>query len=331
MASRARYQAAAATLLLALALPLRAGAEPTAQEKETARALMDQGDESFEQKSYAAALKAYAGAHAIMRVPTTAIEVAKAHEALGNLVEARDALLEAIRFPKSSDEPAAYTGARAEAEKRASALGDRIPSIVVKLDGLPQGVEPRVTVDRVALPAAAALLPIKVNPGRHKVLVSSDATYDASQDVDVAERQNVVVPIALKPRPISERPVSSAPGSSRSSSSPLRTAALISGGAGLVGLAVGGFFGLQAKSKQDDADCPGNVCKDEASASTLRSANDAATLSTIAFVAGGALVAGGITLWLVGSSSSPKTASVRLSPMMPASAASGGIAAFGTF
>lgn len=311
-----------------MAIPLRAGAEPTPQEKETARALMDRGDESFERKRYAAALEAYAGAHAIMRVPTTALEVAKAHEALGNLVEARDALLEAMRFPKSPGEPAAYTSARAEAEQRATALGDRIPSIVVALEGLPHGSEPRVTIDRVALPPAAALLPIKVNPGRHQVLVSSDATYDATKDVVLGERQNITVTIALKVRPVSERPTAAAPSSS---GSPLRTAGWITGGVGVAGLVVGTVFGLQASSKQDDANCPGNVCKDEASATTLRSANDAATISTIAFVAGGVLTVGGVTLWLLGSSSSTRTASVRLSPLVPTSSSPAGLAATGTF
>lgn len=311
-----------------MTFPLRASAEPTPQEKETARALMDRGDESFEQKRYAVALEAYAGAHAIMRVPTTALEVAKAHEALGNLVEARDALLEAIRFPKAPGEPAAYTTARKEAEQRATALGDRIPTIVVKLEGLPQGSEPRVTIDRVALPPAAALLPIKVNPGRHQVLVSSDATYDATKDVAVTERQSITVAIALKVRPVSERPIATSPSTS---GSPLRTVGMISGGVGVAGLVLGTVFGLQASSKQDDANCPGNVCKDEASASTLRSANDAATISTIAFVAGGVLTVGGVTLWLLGSNSSTKTASVRLGPLVPTSAGPAGLVATGAF
>ncbi len=329
MASRARTTIAVAGLWVALLATFEAHAEPTAQEKETARALMDRGDDSFEKKSYTAALEAYAGAHAIMRVPTTALEVAKAHEALGNLVEARDALLEAIRFPKSPNEPKAYTEARAEAEKHATALGDRIPSIVIQLQGLPQGTQPRITVDRVSLPPAAALLPIKVNPGRHVVVVSSDATHDARKDVDVVEHQNVTVPIALSARPASERPAPVEPSTTTSSGSPLRTVGLITGGVGLAGLAVGTIFGLQASKKQDDASCPGNVCKDEASAGTLRSANDAATISTIGFVAGGVLAAGGITLWLLGSGRSSKTASVRVSPVGAWSSV--GIAAAGTF
>jgi len=304
-------------------VPLHAGAEPSPQEKETARALMDQGDERFEEKGYAAALQAYVGAHAIMRVPTTALEVAKAHEALGNLVEARDALLEAVRYPKSAGEPAAYTTARVDAERHATLLGERIPSVVVKVDGLPQGHDLHVAVDGVALPPAAALLPIRVNPGRHRLVASSDVTHDASKDVELAERQNITVALSLKPRPASEIAATTSPGSSGST---LRTAGMIGAGVGFAGLVVGTMFGLQASSKQDAADCPNNVCRDDAAASTLRSANDAATISTVGFIAGGVLTAAGATLWLLGSSRSSKTATVRVTPAGPA-----GLLAVGTF
>lgn len=292
---------ATAALLLTLLLPIAARAgEPTPQEKETARALMDQGDERFEEKNYEAALKAYVGAHAIMRVPTTALEVAKAHEKLGHLVEARDALLEAVRFPKGENEPAAFTTARIDAERHAQELGERIPSLLVNIEGAVAGYEAHLTVDRVALPPAAAQLPIKLNPGHHVVLVSSDATYDASAEADLVERQTASVTIKLSPKPISER--------GRKNPSPaLRTAALLTGGVGVVGVGIGAFFGLQASSKQDDANCPDNRCKDAASAEMLRDASSSATLSNVGFIAGGLLVAAGVTMFILSASSPEKT------------------------
>lgn len=48
---------------------------------------MDQGDALFEARDFAGALRAYRAAHAIMGVPRTAIEVAKAEVALGRFVE----------------------------------------------------------------------------------------------------------------------------------------------------------------------------------------------------------------------------------------------------
>src|SRR5262249_44553309 len=55
-----------------------AAGAPSAADRETARKLLDDGDAAFEKKDYDGALKAYAAAHAIMHVPTTGIEVAKA-------------------------------------------------------------------------------------------------------------------------------------------------------------------------------------------------------------------------------------------------------------
>ncbi|HVJ15557.1 MAG TPA: hypothetical protein VM686_08950, partial [Polyangiaceae bacterium] len=85
---------------------------------------------------------------------------------------------------------------------------------------------------------------------------------------------------------------------------PLRTIGLIVGGAGLVSLGVGGFFGLQAQSLNEDSKADGhcdaqNQC-DATGGEKREDAKSAATVSTIAFVAGGVLTATGVTLFLVG-------------------------------
>ena len=76
---------------------------------------------------------------------------------------------------------------------------------------------------------------------------------------------------------------------------------LIVGGAGVVGIGLGAFFGLQASSKWSDAkgkcaDYPYGCSSD---AADLRSsARSRGTASTVAFIAGGALLATGIVLYL---------------------------------
>jgi hypothetical protein len=71
-------------------------------------------------------------------------------------------------------------------------------------------------------------------------------------------------------------------------------------GVGVAGLAVGTIFGLKASSKNDDAASHGssnNVC--DADGIRLDSdGRDAATVSTIAFIAGGVLAAGGLVVVL---------------------------------
>jgi hypothetical protein len=73
-------------------------------------------------------------------------------------------------------------------------------------------------------------------------------------------------------------------------------------GAGVVGVGLGAFFGLRAQSKNDDslALCrPDDPSRCTAEGKSLRDdAAGAATVSTIGFVAGGALLAGGVVLLL---------------------------------
>jgi serine/threonine-protein kinase len=71
------------------------------------------------------------------------------------------------------------------------------------------------------------------------------------------------------------------------------------GGAGVVGVALGTVFGLDAKSKLDDsgAHCgAGNVC-DAAGVELRDDAIGAGTRSTIAFVVGGVMLAAGVILY----------------------------------
>jgi hypothetical protein len=97
--------------------------------------------------------------------------------------------------------------------------------------------------------------------------------------------------------------------------SPLRIVALVTGGVGVVGLGVGTAFGLVAMSKQSSANCPKNVCPSDPAAQTIRDAESAGTISTIAFVAGGVLAATGVVLFVVAPKApSTSAASLRVTP-----------------
>jgi serine/threonine-protein kinase len=96
------------------------------------------------------------------------------------------------------------------------------------------------------------------------------------------------------------RPAPAREPTSRSSALPAVGVAL--GVAGVVGLAVGTGFGLAARSKSDSAKpfCNGGACTSQRGVDDLHDASNSATVSTVAFVAGGALLAGGIALYLWG-------------------------------
>jgi serine/threonine-protein kinase len=93
-----------------------------------------------------------------------------------------------------------------------------------------------------------------------------------------------------------------------------RTLALITGGAGVVGLGVGTAFGLTAFSKHSEymTHCNGNIC-DSMGVSEHGDAASAATISTIAMTAGLVLVAGGAVLWFTAPKDAPMTA-IRVVP-----------------
>ncbi|HEX2685191.1 MAG TPA: hypothetical protein VHN14_01170 [Kofleriaceae bacterium] len=79
-----------------------------------------------------------------------------------------------------------------------------------------------------------------------------------------------------------------------------RTAGLVTGAVGVVGLGIGGVYGFIAKSKNDQASdiCNGNACVDQRGVTLTDEAHRAALVSTVSFIVGGAIVAGGIGLYL---------------------------------
>jgi hypothetical protein len=86
-----------------------------------------------------------------------------------------------------------------------------------------------------------------------------------------------------------------------SSGSSQKTIAYVVGGVGLAGIVVGSIFGLKAKSKNSDADA--NCRPDDSTrcnslgVQASDDAHSAATISTIAFAAGGAALVAGVVLF----------------------------------
>jgi serine/threonine-protein kinase len=114
-------------------------------------------------------------------------------------------------------------------------------------------------------------------------------------------------------------------GAASSGGSTLTIVGLVVGGVGVIGLGAGAVFGLQAKSKNDEALQPQNcrtptLCTPNGLSLTT-DAKNAATISTVSFVAGGALVAGGLAMFLLapsssGSSTPPAHGGMRVTPWL---------------
>jgi hypothetical protein len=272
-------------------------------DKETARALMDQGDAKRDAKDYKGALKAYEGADAIMHVPTTGLEVARMQAQLGMLLEARDTLSRVIRIPAKPHEPAPFTAARKAADQLNDELAKRVPAVQVEIKGVEPGTTPEVTIDGEAVPPAVLSVPRKVNPGSHTIVVRAGSA-SKSEDVLVAEKETKTVTIDLAaPVMVAEAEPEQEPVQVQTTDDPAASGSsstgkvLMFGGFGLaaVGVGIGAVTGLMSMSKVDEIkpDCIGDQCP-PSRAGDIDDARSLGNISTIAFIAGGAFATIGI-------------------------------------
>ncbi len=87
---------------------------------------------------------------------------------------------------------------------------------------------------------------------------------------------------------------------------------LVAGGAGVVGIAVGSVFGAMTLSEknQQSTDCGSSTCGSARHTQALNDHSSALTdsmISTVGFIAGGALLVGGVILFVTGGHSSPSS------------------------
>ena len=201
-----------------------------------------------------------------------------------------------------------------------------VPGLEIRLDGAPVGT-------------AAVGVPMPVDPGEHLLVVNAPGYQSSTQNivvggnadtktVELAPLQPIssetVAPIAPTPTPAttSQPARNDARDEVRdqgSGASTQRTLGLVIGGVGLVGLAAGGYFGLQSNSKENEArDNCGNYPNDcsPAGISANDDAQTAAGYATIGFIAGGAALLGGIILYATAPNDPPASATLRLDPVV---------------
>jgi hypothetical protein len=95
-----------------------------------------------------------------------------------------------------------------------------------------------------------------------------------------------------------------------------RVAAIIVGSIGVAGVGLGSAFGMLALSEKSNAEdvCPAARCQTQAGVNKWNHAKSTGIVSTVAFVIGGAGLAGAATLWFTASPISTTGAQVGLSP-----------------
>jgi hypothetical protein len=325
MTSSRRVTQVATLLCLALATAPAAAQRRSASDIETARELYNAGRSLKEQGDLRGALEKLKAAHALGRTPITGLELAQTYAALGQPVEARETCLGVARLPVTAEETSRSADARAQAAKLAEDVKPKIGTLRVKLEGLPPGTQPTLTIDGVAVPAEAIDQPRQANPGAHTIVARVRGGPEARATAELREGESrdvsLTVVVPAEPEPFERSGPTTQPRERRMS--PLVVPGFVALG---VGVGVGSVTGILALSTKSDltARCPDGRCGPEDHA-TLDRGRAMGTVSTIAFVVGAA--GGAIAVWGL---THPVTVTTRTSTVTPY-VGPGSVGVHGTF
>ena len=210
---------------------------------------------------------------------------------------------------------------REDCAERLADVERALPSVVVAASDAAGKdlVEVHVTVDGEPLTDLLDGKAAPLDPGEHRFRFEATGLPAKDETIVLAEGEKTrrVHVVLGEPPPVAVAPPSSTPApppSTRGGAQRVVGIGLLAGGA--VSAGVGVVFGLLAKNTQDGAlarckngdptDCPPQALDDSSAAHAQ------ATASTIAFVAAGALVVGGLVVYL-GAPGAPDRAMVGLS------------------
>ena len=251
---------------------------------------------------YAEAVLRLAESERLSPAAGTLVSLAVAEEKTGNLTSAWEHARAAMEALPSSDERYAIA-----AELFAS-LDERLPRLVLRGAKLPAGA--RVSLDRIEVRRASFDVPLPAQPGKHAVVVQAPGCVDEVVTVVLSERRTVELALSTGPAAVTQMPPGTMPMSARldtaSRASPWRTAGFVGIGVGASGLVLGATTGLLASARNETvvARCEPQGC-DAVGVAAATEGRTFATVSTVSFVAGGAIFLGGVLLVLLAPRSSP--------------------------
>jgi hypothetical protein len=215
---------------------------------------------------------------------------------------------------------------RKECLRRVDEVNAQIPTIVFAAkDATGADLSAvRVTMDGEVLAERLEGTAISIDPGEHTFTFETAGQAPVTKKLIVQEAQKERREAILFGSPSSAGPGAGGSAPASPPAPPLppppppasedhglgaqKVLALVAGGLGVAGLGVGGAFGLVAMSKKNDAQnvCPA-ACPTQEGVTKWSDAKSAGNLSTIGFVAGGVLLAGGVVLWLTAPGSGEAT------------------------
>ncbi len=292
------------------------------RERAATRQLGIDGLKLYQAGDYAAALEQFQRAHELVGLTTSGLWTARCLAKLGRLVEAAERYLEVTRMTLPADARPKHVDAQREARQEREELLPRIPKVTLRVLGPKQTVVAQL--DGKAVPSALLGVSQPVDPGSHHFeAAAGQAQAEERFSVAEGDERNVV----LRLQPASGAPLTGSPppkggsapqpppttdddgaGADGGSGGPNAqgTIGWIAVGLGSAGVILGSITGGLAADKHSALSdhCPDGRCApewhDDVDAyDTLR------PISSVGLIAGGVLLATGLTLVLTAPSDQP--------------------------
>ena len=326
------------TLIFASVLLTRTTRAQPSREAE-AELLFTQGRAEMAKQNYSVACTKLRGSYELAPRPTTLINLGACLEADRRLVSAWYAFTEA---GKSTDADAATAVA---ARDRAARLEPRLSRLTIVVGNEARVPHLQITRDGEPVVEGQWNSEVYVDGGEYVIVARAESTDAWTARISVASElanERVVIPTLrlLEPDPPDpgvaiDKPPETGPAGSSAPQAPgpastidaprqhglttMRKAAI---GGGILGLAVVGaglYFGLDARSKEEDADalCPGTTCTGDNAQEALRlndEAQTAAGRANVLYIGGGVVMVASIGLWFLGAPSA-SSSGVSVAPI----------------
>lgn len=300
--------------LALLCFPLPALADATAAQRASAEALFQQAAQLMDQKRFNEACEKFAASQELDPGLGTTLYLADCYEQAGKTASAWALFQEAIdgaHRVQQADREQVATERAANLNGRLSKLELRVPA-ARRVPGL------ELSINGVPVPVASWNLPMPVDPGPARVEARAPGKKPWALQVKVAAGPSTqvvdIVELVDAPRPVPGETSSTGAkeDAQPDTGSAQRMIGYVVGAVGVVGVAVGGVFGYRALTlnRQSKSNCrteDPNACTPDG-ASERQDAQTAGTVSTVASIGGGALLATGLTLVFTAPSSAPARA-----------------------
>lgn len=319
------------TVVLAVASATALPRTAYATDPATAQALFDQGRKLMAQERWTEACPKLEESQRLDPAGGTLLHLALCREHEGRIATAwalyQDALAQAKHDARRD---------RAKiAQERIEALAPRLPRMRVRVAPPNRRLEGfSLLRNDVIVGEAQWGEPLPVDPGAHVLSAKATGKKPWSVRIEVPPRaQEVVVDVpelegdlpAEPMKPEGPPPIAAPRADESGVGNGQRATGMVLGAAGIVGIGVGVVFGLVSISKNNDADkeCkpPDRKVCTQKGVDAGESAKSAGNVSTVAFIAGGALIATGVVVYFT----APRGSSVALTPSVTPNSASIGL------